>query len=81
MVFVFYAHAAVESPVRGMRRLANHLSGRKILAELHIDDTPAPDQLKLNSWYVQQIGGAIGMIVPSRFIPPASESRSKHTAP
>lgn len=57
-------HAALQSPLDGMTQLVNHAAGKELLPHLHLIDRPRHADFGTASWHLQQIGGAVGLVIP-----------------
>ena len=57
-------YSAVQAPVEGLTQLTNKIAGKELIPKVHIVDAPSRAEFGTVNWHVQQIGGAIGLVVP-----------------
>lgn len=60
-------HGAIDSPYKGLKQLAEHSTGVS-LPDFQLVDDPEPAQFNTVRWHAQQLGGAVGMILPFSLI-------------
>jgi hypothetical protein len=58
------AYSAVESPVNAVGKLTEEVTGVRLLPHLNVIGAPEHAQFGSAHWHAQQIGGAVGSIVP-----------------
>ncbi len=57
-------YSAVQAPVEGLTQLTNHVAGKELLPKVQIVNAPSRAEFGTVNWHLQQVGGAIGLVVP-----------------
>ncbi len=59
-----FAYSALQTPISGIADTVDHLAGTHILPNVQFIDAPAPEKPLSVGWHAEQIGSALGMLVP-----------------
>ena len=57
-------HSAIQTPLDGLSQLTNQVAGKEILPQIHVVDAPRRAEFGTFNWHLQQVGGAIGLVLP-----------------
>ncbi len=58
------AYSAVQEPISGLTQIADAVFHTKLLPEVQLISAPEQTQFGSANWHAQQIGGAVGMLLP-----------------
>ncbi len=58
------AYSAVQEPISGLTQIADAVFQTKLLPEVQFISAPEQTQFGSANWHAQQIGGAVGMLLP-----------------
>ncbi|MBS1955166.1 MAG: hypothetical protein JST89_13345 [Cyanobacteria bacterium SZAS-4] len=59
-----FAYSAIQTPISGIADTVDHLAGTHILPSVQFIDAPAPEKPFSVGWHAEQLGSALGMLVP-----------------
>lgn len=59
-----FAYSAIQTPINGIADTVDHLAGTHILPNVQFIDAPAPEKTFSVGWHAEQLGSALGMLVP-----------------
>lgn len=59
-----FAYSAIQTPISGIADTVDHLVGTHILPSVQFIDAPAPEKPFSVGWHAEQLGSALGMLVP-----------------
>lgn len=59
-----FAYSALQTPISGIADTVDHLAGTHILPSVQFIDAPAHDKPLSVGWHAEQLGSALGMLVP-----------------
>ncbi len=59
-----FAYSALQTPINGIADTVDHLAGTHILPNVQFIDAPAPQKPFSAGWHAEQLGSALGMLVP-----------------
>jgi hypothetical protein len=57
-------YTAIQEPVSGVTQIVDEFAGTKMLPKVQFIDAPVQAQFGTTDWHAQQIGSAVGMILP-----------------
>ncbi|MBI4534530.1 MAG: methyltransferase domain-containing protein [Candidatus Melainabacteria bacterium] len=57
-------HSAIQTPLDGISQLVNYVKGKEVLPHVQLVEAPRQAQFGSANWHAQQIGGAVGLILP-----------------
>lgn len=59
-----FAYSALQTPISGIADAVDHIAGTHLLPSVQFIDAPAPEKPFSVGWHAEQLGGALGMLVP-----------------
>ncbi len=59
-----FAYSALQTPVNGVVDTIDHIAGSHILPKVQVIDAPAPEKPFSVGWHAEQLGSALGLLVP-----------------
>src|SRR3982750_70076 len=57
-------YTALQEPVSGVTQIVDEFTGTKLLPKVQFLDAPVQAQFGTADWHAQQVGSAVGMLLP-----------------